>query len=185
MGYDVCEFREIAKMPWSRVQKLLDERRIDSNKIVDDDELPEYVLRMHIRDQARLAQAAERAMRLWPHEGVLDMYKCGAGLGDLSIELQDLLEYLADTIQYYSPAYGCSPAGKLVPPFLTHETRWHCTRQGDWQCARLQEGAAAERRERADLFTQQRFYKGEEDADRRCLLPLATNWSGKQQPRQQ
>ena len=46
-----------------------------------------------------------------------------------------MLEYLADAVQYYSSAYGRTNAGKLVLPYLTHPTRWHCTRPGDWQRA--------------------------------------------------
>ena len=61
-----------------------------------------------------------------PHTGILDMLSCDAGLGGTSFEMQDLLEYLADAVQYYSPAYGRTNAGKLVLPYLTHPTRWHC-----------------------------------------------------------
>ena len=132
-GYDVYSLQEIAKMPWTSVQVLLDEHRIDSTTVVEASELPAYVRRVWNRDRCRLEQARERAASLQPHMGILDMFRCEPGLNGTSFETQDLLEYLADAVQHYGPAHGHGSGGKHVPPFLTHPTRWHCTRQGDWK----------------------------------------------------
>ena len=47
--------------------------------------------------------------------------------------LEDLLEYLADVVRHFEPAFGRNSKGKLVLPYLTHPSRLHCTMQGDWQ----------------------------------------------------
>jgi len=137
VGYDVFTNTEIAKMPWTSVTVLLDEHRVDSTTVVEPLELPAYAQRLWIRERSRLQEAKERASSLQPHTGILDMFQCESGLNGTSFEMEDLLEYLADAVQHYGPAYGRSNVGKLVPPFLTHPTRWHCTRQGDWQRTRL------------------------------------------------
>lgn len=110
-------------MPWNVVQRLLDEHRIDSSSGVEASELPTYVERLRLRGGMRLQAAANRASSLQPHLGILDIFRCES----------DLLEYLANAVQYYATAHGRTRAGKLAPLLLTHPTRWHCTRQGDWK----------------------------------------------------
>ena len=64
---------------------------------------------------------------------ILDMFRCDAGLGGTSLVLEDLLEYLADVVRHFAPASCRNSKGKLVLPYLTHPSMWHCTKQGDWQ----------------------------------------------------
>ena len=64
---------------------------------------------------------------------ILDMFRCDAGLGGTSLVLEDLLEYLADVVRHFAPAFGRNSKGKLVLPYVAHPSRWHCTKQGDWQ----------------------------------------------------
>ena len=63
------------------------------------------------------------------------MMRCDAGLGGDSHEFYDLLEYLADQVQYFPESHYRNKKGKLVPPFITKPSRWHCTKQGDWERA--------------------------------------------------
>ena len=63
----------------------------------------------------------------------ITMARCGSGLGGHSWELKDLLAYLADFIKHFPHGYQRDVKGKLVAPFVTSASGWHCTRRGDWQ----------------------------------------------------
>ena len=77
-----------------------------------------------------------RASSLEPHRGVLEMAQCGSGLGEISFEMEDLLEYLADQVRYFASASRRNDKDKLITPFITAPSRWHCTKQGEWKMAR-------------------------------------------------
>ena len=64
------------------------------------------------------------------------MAQCGSGLGEISFELEDLLEYLADQVRYFASASRRNDKDKLITPFITASSRWHCTKQGEWKMAR-------------------------------------------------
>ena len=128
----------IAKKEWSKVQRLLDEGTISSFWPDPEDpaEFREHVARIWERDRAILAEARVRASILAPHRGVSEMAQCGPGLGSVSFEMEDLLEYLADMVRHYASASRRNHRNKLVTPFLTARSRWHCTKQGEWKMAR-------------------------------------------------
>ena len=123
------------KLPWDRVQELLDQDRIDSMDVLEKSELPALVRRCWERDRGRIQDARERAATLPMHgrDPVLDMFRCDHGLGETSLVLEDLLEYLADVVRHFASASSRNSKGKLVTPYLTHPLRWHCTKQGEWQ----------------------------------------------------
>ena len=127
--------QSVAHLPWDRVQELLDQDRIDSIHVHEKSELPALVRRCWERDRTRLHEARQRAAELPMHgwDPILDMFRCDAGLGGTSLVLEDLLEYLADVVRHFEPAFGRNSKGKLVLPYLTHPSRWHRTKQGDWQ----------------------------------------------------
>ena len=51
-----------------------------------------------------------------------------SGLGG-SLELQDLLEYLADQLTYLHLGYLHDDGGNLIVPKITNKTGWHCSQQ--------------------------------------------------------
>ena len=132
VGYDCFSYQDIARKPWRVVEELMDKGLIDSTCPHPPADMPAYIERLYHRDVKRLNEARCRATLLRPHTGVLEMMRCGAGLGDNSHELYDLLEYLADIVQYFPGSHYHKRNGAIVPPFITHPSRWHCTRQADW-----------------------------------------------------
>ena len=103
---------------------------------VDPEDFPAYLERIWTRDRNRLREAEMRAQMLGKHDtkvNVLHMMRCDAGLGGESHELEDLLEYLADFVYFFSASHICTMDGKLVPPFVAGPMSYHCSRIGDWQ----------------------------------------------------
>ena len=128
----------IAKKEWRTVHRWLEEGKLSSILPDPDDpaEFKEHVARIWERDQARIEEARVRASILEPHRGVLEMAQCGSGLGEISFEMEDLLEYLADQVRYFASASRRNDKDKLITPFITAPSRWHCTKQGEWKMAR-------------------------------------------------
>ena len=63
---------------------------------------------------------------------ILNMMRCDAGLGE-SLELRDLLAYLTDRVLHFPRCHFDNKNGRpVVPPMVTGEHAWHCTRQGGW-----------------------------------------------------
>ena len=135
LGTPGYTMQSVTHLPWDRVQELLDQNRIDSIHVQEKLELPALVRRCWERDRTRLHDARQRAAELPRHgwDPILDMFRCDAGLGETSLVLEDLLEYSADVVRHFGRAFGRNSKGKLVLPYLTHPSRWHCTKQGDWQ----------------------------------------------------
>ena len=129
---------QIAKKEWRTVHRWLEEGKLSSIWPDPDDpaEFKEHVARIWERDQARIEEARVRASILEPHRGVLEMAQCGPGLGEISFEMEDLLEYLADQVRYFASASRRNDKDKLITPFITAPSRWHCTKQGEWKMAR-------------------------------------------------
>ena len=46
-----------------------------------------------------------------------------------SLELQDLLEYLADQLTFFQLGYLHDDDGNLIVPKITNKTGWHCSQQ--------------------------------------------------------
>ena len=91
----------------------------------------ERALRIHQREQGRLHQALGRAECLRPNQGYLQMRQPFNGLGP-SHELRDLLEYLADRLTFSPHGYLYDgQRKKLIPPRVTSQNGWHCSRQCD------------------------------------------------------
>ena len=133
VGYDSFSQEEIARKPWRVVEELMAKGLIDSTSPHPQADLPGYVERLYNRDVGRLNEARCRATMLRPHKGVLDMMRCDEGLGGNSHELYDLLEYLADIVLYFPAAHYLKRNGRLVPPYITKPSKWHCTRQSNWK----------------------------------------------------
>ena len=129
---------QIAKKEWRTVHRWLEEGKLSSiwPDLDDPAEFKEHVARIWERDQARIEEARVRASILEPHRGVLEMAQCGPGLGEISFEMEDLLEYLADQVRYFASASRRNDKDKLITPFITAPSRWHCTKQGEWKMAR-------------------------------------------------
>ena len=122
------------------VEAMVAEERIHTLDLDEDDEesLGEFVGRLYSRDRDRLREGRERAAALSKNDGLLRVECADEGLGAGSLEIQDLLAYLADTVRFFASASKrLDPApgrlkGKLVPPYVTPPERWHITKQGSW-----------------------------------------------------
>ena len=90
--------------------------------------LLQRALDKNFRDRNRKRQAIQRASELQQNKGTLYMDRTGGGLAN-SMELRDLLEYLADYLTYCPVAYIHDDNGKLVCPKITYEGNWHCSQQ--------------------------------------------------------
>ena len=93
---------------------------------------------MYLRDRDRLREGQDRAAQLTANNGTLIVDRTDEGLGEGSLELKDLLSYLADTVRFFAGAskrldpLPSKARGKLMPPYVTEEDRWHVTKQGAW-----------------------------------------------------
>ena len=132
--------RPIVTMGQGEVEAMVAEERIHTLDLDEDDEesLGEFVGRLYSRDRDRLREGRERAAALSKNDGLLRVECADEGLGAGSLEIQDLLAYLADTVRFFASASKrLDPApgrlkGKLVPPYVTPPERWHITKQGSW-----------------------------------------------------
>ena len=132
--------RPIVTMGQGEVEAMVAEERIHTLDLDEDDEesLGEFVGRLYSRDRDRLREGRERAAALSKNDGLLRVECADEGLGAGSLEIQDLLAYLADTVRFFASASKrLDPApgrlkGKLVPPYVTPRERWHITKQGSW-----------------------------------------------------
>ena len=132
--------RPIVTMSQGEVEAMVAEERIHTLDLDEDDEqsLGEFVGRLYSRDRDRLREGRERAAALSKNDGLLRVECADEGLGAGSLEIQDLLAYLADTVRFFASASKrLDPApgrlkGKLVPPYVTPPERWHITKQGSW-----------------------------------------------------
>ena len=120
------------------VTELVEEDRIHTIDVEDLNELGEFVMRVYDRDRDRLSEGRQRAKRLKENDGTLEICRTFEGLGDDSLEMNDLLSYLCDTVRFFASASKrLEPKpnqlrGKLVPPYVIPPHRWHVTKQGDW-----------------------------------------------------
>ena len=89
---------------------------------------PERVQIIHHREHVRLRQASLRAEAVHSNKGSLRMTTPAYGL-EGSLELQDLLEYLADQLTYSHLGYLRDESGRRVVPTIVKETGWHCSQQ--------------------------------------------------------
>ena len=134
--------RTIAELPWRVIQKMITERRIDTIDVEREADLPEFIRRCWERDVRRIEDARERARKLDPHQGTLDLVGCDHGLGFASHEMSDLLLYIGDAIRHWASASTRAqdeqglPTGPLIRPYVVDERSWHVSRQGDWECTR-------------------------------------------------
>ena len=134
--------RTIAELPWRVIEKMITERRIDTIDVQLEADLPEFIRRCWERDVRRIEDARERARKLDPHQGTLDLVGCDHGLGFASHEMSDLLLYIGDAIRHWASASTRAqdeqglPTGPLIRPYVVDERNWHVTRQGDWECTR-------------------------------------------------
>jgi len=132
--------RPIVTIGQGEVEAMVAEERIHTLDLDEDDEesLGEFVGRLYSRDRDRLREGRERAAALSKNDGLLRVECADEGLGAGSLEIQDLLAYLADTVRFFASASKrLDPApgglkGKLVPPYVTPPERWHITKQGSW-----------------------------------------------------
>ena len=132
--------KPIVTMGQGEVEAMVAEERIHTLDLDEDDEesLGEFVGRLYSRDRDRLREGRERAAALSKNDGLLRVECADEGLGAGSLEIQDLLAYLADTVRFFAGASKrLDPApgrlkGKLVPPYVTPPERWHITKQGSW-----------------------------------------------------
>ena len=133
-------YRHIVGMEQAEVERMVAEDRIHTLDLDEDDEasLGEFVDRLYRRDRDRLREGQDRAAQLPVNNGTLIVYRTDEGLGEGSQELKDLLSYLADTVRFFAgaskrldPLPG-KARGKLMPPYVTEESRWHVTKQGAW-----------------------------------------------------
>ena len=135
-----CTRKPIVTMGQGEVEAMVAEERIHTLDLDEDDEesLGEFVGRLYSRDRDRLREGRERAAALSKNDGLLRVECADEGLGAGSLEMQDLLAYLADTVRFFAGASKrLDPArgrlkGKLVPPYVTPPERWHITKQGSW-----------------------------------------------------
>ena len=135
-----CTRKPIVTMGQGEVEAMVAEERIHTLDLDEDDEesLGEFVGRLYSRDRDRLREGRERAAALSKNDGLLRVECADEGLGAGSLEIQDLLAYLADTVRFFASASKrLDPApgrlkGKLVPPYVTPPERWHITKQGSW-----------------------------------------------------
>ena len=135
-----CTRKPIVTMGQGEVEAMVAEERIHTLDLDEDDEesLGEFVGRLYSRDRDRLREGRERAAALSKNDGLLRVECADEGLGAGSLEIQDLLAYLADTVRFFAGASKrLDPApgrlkGKLVPPYVTPPERWHITKQGSW-----------------------------------------------------
>ena len=122
------------------VEDMVAEDRIHTLDLDEDDEtsLGEFVDRLYHRDRDRLREGQERATQLSANDGTLRVDSTDEGLGEGTLELKDLLSYLADTVRFFASAskrldpLPGKAKGKLMPPYVTAEDRWHITKQGSW-----------------------------------------------------
>ena len=132
--------RPIVTIGQGEVEAMVAEERIHTLDLDEDDResLGEFVGRLYNRDRDRLREGRERAAALSKNDGLLRVECADEGLGAGSLEIQDLLAYLADTVRFFASASKrLDPApgrlkGKLVPPYVTPPERWHITKQGSW-----------------------------------------------------
>jgi len=140
IGYDSYRMDSIECLHPHRVQELVANGLLDvtSTALPLKRPLREEVMRLHQRDTNRYASAMERASTLGINDGTLTMLRPTSGLGNPgSLELYDLLEYLADALYHCPLCYSCDDRGKLITPRITRPSSWHCTRQGDWKVTTL------------------------------------------------
>ena len=136
------------ELVWESLDDLLrmaEQKLLDPPVFVPQEQLADYLIRVHRRERARheahagritkleelATEANQEPTRVW-------MATPSYGLGSTSWSLQDLLAYLADRIYHYPKGYRRNAKGKLVPPFVTRKESWHCTKSSDWKL-RLQQ----------------------------------------------
>ena len=97
----------------------------------------EEIQRIVARDRLRLQEHLSRVVEL-PEDppafrDVLHLTRSDEGLAG-SVEIRDLLHYLADRVWHYVEAYGVDETGNVIHPRVLPDSAWHCTRQGAWSC---------------------------------------------------
>ena len=132
VGYDVYENVDIVAFSLREIEQCVNEGRMELPRDKEVEPLLECLSRLWHRDSCKLAIAAARAQNLSLHSGEFHMHRPSSGLGATSLELHDILAYLADRILSFPPAYGRNQQGKLVRPQVTSPDHWHSSRQGDW-----------------------------------------------------
>ena len=144
--YDVGQYVPLMDFTEEQIRRLVAEERLERPTYLDDSaELLDWALRMRARDQGRYQLHADRlrlhADRLQLHADRLHLEEHNAdfcmgapvsGLPD-SIELIDMLEYLADAVSYHHTCHFEAPNGrKNIPPCVASSQRWHSSPPGDF-----------------------------------------------------